>query len=301
MTIGVARLKVALGISAKRGRHRYTTYRWIVGIVFTLAVAALPLLDIMRFDLWGGHHVVLGEEVGFVQAAKAFTFPFLAVNIGIIIFTRYQGRYLCGFVCPVGSLSRISEWIRWKDRKLGERLWRIGLLFLLSAVMAAITFSFWVDWRVFILGSPLAIWLSGAFFVSMIVGTFGLVHWMELRFCRGYCPSGVYFALLGPFTRNGIEFAHPENCTDCGACTTVCPMDLHPTEITDMPREGIGFYPNEMSNHSLCIRCGDCVAACEGTTARFEVETPLRMGSISKEAGTGAELKEAAPGIVQVE
>ena len=59
-----------------------------------------------------------------------------------------------------------------------------------------------------------------------------------------------------------------------------------------MPREGIGFYPNDMSNHSLCIRCGDCVVACEGATARFNVETPLRMGPISEEAGTGAELRE---------
>ncbi len=293
MTIGVERLKIALGISAKRGQHRYTTYRWIIGIVCTIGIAALALADIMRFDLWGGRHMVLGEQVGFVEAAKSFAFPFLALNVGIIILTRYQGRYLCGFVCPVGSLSRISEWIRWKDRKLGAKLWRISLLFLLSSLLAAITFSFWVDWRVFVEGSTLAISLSGAFLASMVIGTFVLVHWMELRFCRGYCPSGVYFALLGPVTRNGVEFAHPENCTDCKACITVCPMDLHPTEITAPPREGIGFYPNEMSNHSLCIRCGDCVVACEGTTARFNVETPLRMGPLSLEAGTGDELRTA--------
>ncbi len=284
MALGVDRLKVALGMSAKRGRHRYTTYRWVVGILCTIAIAALPLLDVMRFDLWAGHHMVLGKEVGFVEAAKAFAFPFLAVNIGIILMSRFMGRYLCGFVCPVGTLSRISEWIRYKDRRLGAKLWRISALFLLSALMAAITFSFWVDWRVFVHGSPLAVTLSATFLASMVVGLFGLVHWMGLKFCQGYCPSGVYFALLGPETKSGIEFAHPENCTDCKACIVVCPMELHPTEMLEPPRAGVGFYPNGMSNHALCIRCGDCVAACEGATAKYQVDTPLRMGTLPEDA-----------------
>ena len=87
MAIGNSRLKIALGFSAIRGQHRYTMWRWVVGIVFTLATAALPLLDVLRFDLWSGRHIVLGEQVGFVEAAKAFAFPFLGVNVAIIVLT----------------------------------------------------------------------------------------------------------------------------------------------------------------------------------------------------------------------
>jgi polyferredoxin len=285
MALGTERLKIALGLSAKRGRHRYTTIRWIVGILFTVLIALLPLTGLLRFDMWNGQHRLLGEPADFITVAKAFVFPFLAVNIGIILMSRFLGRYLCGFVCPVGSLSRISEWIQFKGRSFAGKAWRASLLGALSLLMASITFSFWVDWRVFAEGSPTAVAVSASFLGSMTLGLFILVYRIGLRFCRGYCPSGVYFALLGPETRSGIEFAHPENCTECKACITVCPMDLHPTEMTQEPRSGIGFYPNGMSNHALCIRCGDCVAACEGTTARYNVETPLRMGTISAEAG----------------
>jgi NAD-dependent dihydropyrimidine dehydrogenase PreA subunit len=89
----------------------------------------------------------------------------------------------------------------------------------------------------------------------------------------------VYFALLGPETVNGVEFAHEENCTECGACAQVCPVDLEPRDMSGgRHREGIGFYVGGMSNFANCLRCGDCVNACEGMTDRFQKATPLRMG-----------------------
>ena len=68
-------------------------------------------------------------------------------------------------------------------------------------------------------------------------------------------------------------------------------MDLGPREIEDEPRESYGFYPEAMSNHALCIRCGDCVAACEGTTARSGNPTPLALGWLPRDIGA-----ESAPG-----
>lgn len=280
MPIGVTRDKVVYGLgAARRHMHRYTRIRWVVGILFTVGIALLPLTGVLRLDLWGGHNVVLGEEVGPVEAAKAFAFPFLAVNIGIILLSRFVGRYLCGFVCPIGSLARLSEWFRWKERKRHTRWAGAVALFLVSVLLAAVTFSFWVDWGVFVLGSPLAKGLSAAFLAGTTLVIFGTVHGLGLRFCRHWCPSGVYFAVLGPVTHNGVQFAAPQNCTDCKACEKACPMDLEPTMMMHAPvRGGSGFYPDGLSNHAMCIRCGDCVAACEGTTAPYEGETPLRMG-----------------------
>ncbi len=82
-----------------------------------------------------------------------------------------------------------------------------------------------------------------------------MVRSIGLDFCRKWCPSGVYFALLGEESRNGVEFAHPSSCTDCKACEKVCPMDLSPRHVPDgAPREGLGFYPDRASNLALCIR-----------------------------------------------
>ncbi|MCB9915654.1 MAG: 4Fe-4S binding protein [Planctomycetes bacterium] len=280
MPIGNVREKVLYGIGKKRGSvHRYTIYRWIVGVVFTIAVALLPTLNLFRFDLWGGHHMVLGKEVDLQTAAKAFGYPFMAVNIGIVIASKFVGRYLCGFVCPHGALSRFAEYTRYFGKHAGHRFAGEAVIFVVCMLLGAVTFNFWVDWRVFTQGSLVAKLLSGGFLLGVAGGWYGLLRFLGLGFCRGWCPSGVYFAVLGPDSYNGIEFAHEENCTHCKACEKVCPVDLNPTEMSGgAHREGMGFYSDGLSNFALCLRCGDCVNACEGMTARFDTETPLRMG-----------------------
>lgn len=284
MPVGDRRNRTLYGLLAKRpGVHRYTWMRWGIGIVSTIAVALLPLTGTLRIDLWDGRHLWLGERVGLVEVLKAFAFPFLAVNIAIILASRFLGRYLCGFVCPIGNLNRFSEYFRWAWRK--GRLKPLGLvvLALACALLVAITFSFWVDWHVFVEGSPKAIAISSTFLVGGTLALVVLVRAWGMRFCRELCPSGVYFALLGPETRAGIEFAHPENCTDCHACENSCPVDLHPREMASAEvRKGMGFYPDGLSNHANCLRCGDCVAVCEVTT--FDEATPLRLGFLPEPA-----------------
>jgi succinate dehydrogenase/fumarate reductase-like Fe-S protein len=62
-------------------------------------------------------------------------------------------------------------------------------------------------------------------------------------------------------------------------------MDLQPTELSGGSWRGAsGLYSDTMSNFSLCIRCGDCVNACEATTARSALPTPLRMGLLPSDA-----------------
>ncbi len=286
MPIGGVRDKVLYGIGKKRGKaHRYTIYRWIVGLVFTTGAALLPLLGIFRFDLWGGHHMVLGKEVDFIEAAKAFGYPFLAVNILIVFASRFIGRYLCGFVCPHGALSRFAEWVRFFGKHARHHIAGEVVVFVTCMLLSAVTFMFWVNWRVFTEGSPLAGALAGAFLVGIGVGWYGLLRFWGLGFCRDWCPSGVYFAVLGPDTSNGIEFVHEDNCTNCKACEKVCPVDLNPVKMSGGEhREGIGFYSEGLSNFALCLRCGDCVIACEGMTARFTEDTPLRMGWLPENA-----------------
>jgi polyferredoxin len=291
MPVGAKRNRILYGLGARRDRiHRYTLIRWVVGVLSTVGIALLPLTDTLRLDLWSGEHRWLGEPVGLVAGLKAFAFPFLAINAVIIVASRFLGRYLCGFACPVGSLNRLSEWFRWRHRK--SRAGRVrGALWVLAtcSLLAAITFSFWVDWRVFREGSPPAVALAGTFLGGMALGLYVGISRLGLRFCRELCPSGVYFAVLGPETTTGIEFAHPENCTDCQACIKVCPMDLAPKDMLAPPRAGQGFYPDGLSQHALCIRCGDCVVACEETTSRDHARTPLHLGILTRAAAAAAQ------------
>ena len=268
--IGPVRNKVLYGLLSKRPRpHFYNVVRWVVGIAFTVGIALLPLLGVYRIDLWRGRHLVLGQERTLVEALKDFGFPFLAINILIVIVSRFLGRYLS----------------RWKTRK-GERQFLAPLFVLfVCLLLAVITVSYWVDLAVFVGGSRTAIAIAGGFVLAIAGTLFGIVQFLGLRFCRNWCPSGVYFAVLGHNTLNGIEFAHPETCTDCHACERVCPVDLEPRSMSGGAyRAGGGFYPDGLSNFSHCLRCGDCVIACEGTTGKNEGPTPLRLGWLPPDA-----------------
>ncbi len=285
MPVGKLRQKVLYGTSRKRGmQHLYSRIRILVAIVSTLAVAALPIFDILRFDVWSGRHVLLGEQVSFSVAAKAFAYPFLGINIGILIVSKSVGRYLCGFACPYGAMTRLREWIRFRSKDPLPRLMAEVVLFTACALLGAVVFSFWVHWDVFMEGSSLARLLATVFLGSMVGGLYMLVRVLGMGFCRGWCPSGAYFALLGADSTTGIEFEHPEACIECDLCDKVCPTDLKPREMSGgAHREGIGLYAEGMSNFANCIRCGDCVTVCEVVTAKNETPVPLRMGVLPPE------------------
>jgi polyferredoxin len=289
------RLRVLYNILDKnRFIHRYTIIRWLLGAGFTLAVALLPFTDTMRFDFWGGRHMVLGQQVDLVSAAKAFAFPFLGVNILIIVASRLWGRYLCGFVCPVGSLARLGEWLRFKRRAAGLALAGPLISLLVCLLLAVITFSFWVDWRVFWEGSAVAIATSALVIAALTLGLFGLAHGYGMGFCLNHCPSGVYFALLGQTSVNGVELAHPETCTDCGICDKVCPMELKPRSMLGELRGGRGLYGENISNFALCIRCGDCIVGCEEAGSSGEVAA-LAMGTLHGEPQAADSAQPDAP------
>ena len=297
MPVGAKRDRTLYGLASKRGGwHRYTKVRWAVGILFTVGIALLPWTDTLRLDLWSGRNMWLGEEVGLVQALKAFAFPFLAVNVAIILASRFLGRWLCGFVCPIGSMNRLSEWFRWSTRKWAAHVAGPLAILAVSFLLAAVTFSFWIDWRVFVEGSGLAVSISALFLFGTTAFIFGIVQGMGMRFCRDLCPSGVYFAVLGPQSdTTGVEFAHPQACTDCHACENSCPVDLQPREMLGgAPRPSMGLYPEGLSNFANCLRCGDCVAVCEVTSSKDE-DVPLRLGWLGGEAKASADAPSAPP------
>jgi polyferredoxin len=301
-----------LSAVATRGA-RYQLLRILVITLSLLMLLAVPLLELVRVDLWGGAHLLLGEPVGLVDALGGFVVA-MAVLWGVTFATNIVvGRFFCGWGCPVGYVSRLGEDVRRTRRHRGR--WLLSHLAGAGFVATFITsiMAWWVDPRVLIDGSPTAraitvgIWLllCGGGFLHAFVWRFG--------FCLSACPIGLYYRYVTSSTPVGIVFdEHPSPCIECGACEKICPVLIDPkslgqplpavdearaTEPTCGPSaelfhgtrssgdDGMHDDPtDERYGDAECIRCGDCVEACEMVFKGRPGETPpLRFGRVHRD------------------
>lgn len=86
-----------------------------------------------------------------------------------------------------------------------------------------------------------------------IVGIILAIKMKDNRaFCKYVCPVSLFFKTVNRFTLSKIK-GSKDNCTDCKACVSNCPMDV------DIPRyikEGTRVKSTE------CIMCMNCIATC---------------------------------------
>lgn len=137
--------------------------------------------------------------------------------------------YFCEYVCPAGMLEG-----------------GIPLVLLNKSLRNAIGFLY--AWKMFIL-------------VSLIV--IGII--IHRPFCRYICPLGAMYGLFNPicFYKYKVD---RDNCTECGACTRKCSMNI---EVFKNP------------NTPECIRCGECIEACPQNV--IEIDTVYKKPRIKKE------------------
>ncbi|MFQ5748049.1 MAG: 4Fe-4S binding protein [Planctomycetota bacterium] len=282
-----------LGHRRGAGQHRYFGYRMAAFALIHLFLAVVPLAGILRFDFWRGNHMLWFHRAAFLDVLRDFVIPFGLVNIAIVLVVRWTGRYLCGWVCPVNFMNRWGDWLRGligaRDSRLGIR--GHSLAALTSGLFAGVFLLWFLDFRVFTQGSRTAIlWSLGAWSFLALVSYVQIVL-LSWRTCRRYCPSGVYFSVLGTHTRTGIE-RNPdgEDCASCNLCLLACPMDLDPRNLSGKPPEPRGIYFETPDSTSLCIRCGDCVEACERFFEPRHLKGTLRMGFLK---GCGSALPPA--------
>ncbi len=276
--------------------HRYFRYRLAAFAAVHLLVAAIPLLGILRFDFWRGNHLLFGHPAPFLQTLRDFVIPFGLVNVGIVLLVRWSGRFLCGWVCPVNFMNRWADWLRGrlgrKDASFGLAGQAIALA--VSLLFASLFLLWFVDPAVLWVGSPRARLATLGGWLAL-----GAVSWIQIagpgwNTCSRFCPSGVYFSVLGARTQTGIE-RRPDGspCEDCGLCVKACPMELEPRDLLGRAREPLGFYFSAEDASGYCIRCGDCVEACERYFERRGLPATLRMGFLQ---GTGSALPPSEEG-----
>lgn len=257
-----ARLRVLKSLDVRP--HRYRQIRYVTQAITIAVLYAVPLLGLARFDLWDGRHLYAGPTNNAVFGLGAVFLSVVGFYVATFVINAVAGRLFCGFGCPVGELQRLgdsSEVARKTgDKRLAAYARELGF----GALLAGAAFLWFVDPRVFVEGSPKAV----ATAIFGFVATTGVFHlharFVRWSFCKGFCPIGVYYTAIQTNHALGIHFDEvTAKCSGCDVCTEVCPVGLHPRDLTkpieEMPGLGIEGFPE--SHH--CLTCGDCVRACE--------------------------------------
>jgi polyferredoxin len=190
----------------------------------------------------------------------------LAILVAALVGALAARKAFCGWVCPVGTLSRGLEWLG--RRTLWRRRWPMvprwldlplsGIKYLLLGF-----FAFIILWQMPLEAiegfqrSPYNVAADAKmllFFVDLSTTAAGVLIFLAVlslvvknAWCRWGCPYG---ALLGI-----VSYASPlrivrdtATCNDCGACTRACPVEI-PVQRRAQVRS------------PECTGCLSCVAA----------------------------------------
>ncbi len=203
----------------------------------------------------------------------------LAGTVLILLVSVLVPRGFCGYVCPLGTLIDLADWLigrhlRWLEVKTDG--WWVHLKYcLLVAVLAASGFGVLLSGFVAAIPvvtramaftlSPLQLgwmrhwgqvravggaeWLSvGLFVLILLAGALRRRFW-----CRYVCPSGAVFSLFSVFrlTQRKVE----ATCVDCGRCVEVCPFDA--------------INPDYTTRTLDCTWCQTCGGVCPPRAIKF--------------------------------
>jgi len=180
----------------------------------------------------------------------------MVIGIFFFLLSFILPRTFCGWVCPIGFVSRILRWI---GRKIGfnlhirvkrnDRFAQLAVVILLLIVIA----TFISGKLVCIGGCPLfwgyAIWampigpITAMLLAFFAIGSLGI----ERFFCRWFCPYGALLGIAGRFSFLAIRKKRLD-CKTCRLCFD-CPMGTLPKgAVVDGP---------------MCISCMRCVDVCK--------------------------------------
>jgi ferredoxin-type protein NapH len=204
-------------------KKRYLT-QWLL-LLITLAVIGL-----------GWKYPILG-----------FIVP-LAMLAGIIG-ALFNGRYVCGNLCPRGAffdrlIAKVSPQ-RQLPSFFRSMILRITILVLLMGMMIyqlSQNIGQWEHWgRVF--------WLMCT--VTTVVGVV-LAFFIRSRTWCSFCPIGTVGKLIGSRRAPAATLQlDSKKCVGCRLCEKVCPMNL--TIISN---------EKTVANNGDCIKCWECIAKC---------------------------------------
>ena len=201
---------------------------------------------------------------GAKQSVSFFVAGFL-LAVGAVF-----GRFICGYVCPMGLVQDLLYMI--KTPKLIVRLRYVRYIKYVVLALFVIFLPLAVRHELSGLGSP---WfcayicpagtvfgavpllaandflrgMAGLQFVvkaSLAAGIVFVSVAVFRFFCRVLCPLGAIYSFFNKFAFFSMH-CDGEKCVSCGMCSKACHIMLEPTKQPNSPE---------------CVRCGKCISAC---------------------------------------
>ncbi len=204
--------------------------------------------------------------------AGGVTQPLLWLGAGILVLLAFVlGPVFCGWICPLGLLLDLNEFLQRKIRHLFRRKKGKGLPLLsppdgfrLPLLLFVLAFSFMVGFPLFQTISPINLLAWGLVFGAwggwILLGFLIVLEWVLPRlWCRSLCPLGGLYSLLGRFAPFRVCVSTSKaGKTLCGLCTTNCPMGIQVME--NFTTKGFASIQDPR-----CTRCGACIDVCPKT------------------------------------
>ncbi|MCA9969531.1 MAG: 4Fe-4S binding protein [Anaerolineales bacterium] len=190
--------------------------------------------------------VWFGLFTGVIQAAVVHYL--IAKLFGPLLF----GRLWCGWACWTVMVLDLLPFQRSPGRLPGRWGWLRGLHLALSlGLVALLTFGF--GYGDGVLGRSALVWFVAGNLLYYALGI-GLAWALQdnRAFCKYVCPVSVPLKLTSRFSLLKVR-GDAARCSDCGACETMCPMDIR---ISDYVLSGERVLSTE------CSLCQTCVTVC---------------------------------------
>ncbi|MDY6791898.1 MAG: 4Fe-4S dicluster domain-containing protein [Thermodesulfobacteriota bacterium] len=173
----------------------------------------------------------------------------VAKILGPVLF----GRGFCGWACWT---AMVLDFLPYKRNKAGRIAAKWEVLryvhFALSFVLVAVLW-FVFQYRSIPMGQAELVWLVGGnafYFTAAIVLALTLKD--NRAFCKYLCPITAILKITSRFAFIKIK-GDKEKCTQCGACSKACPMDIN---IMTYVNNGERVLSTE------CIFCLTCTTVC---------------------------------------
>jgi len=199
-----------------------------------------------------------------------------------IALTLFVGRFFCGFVCPLGTISQFTGWLGRRGQDTARRLEAnrprplqsfkyyllafLLVLALMGTVLAGLIDPLPLIYRsVNLTLAPIAdkglnvlsdgpryyasAWLIGVVFLAVL----GLTLVLPRFFCRFLCPLGALFGLTSRFTPWRLGKTS-DRCGECRLCDEYC--------------EG-GCRPSGKIITGECVLCFNCFDRCPAGRITF--------------------------------
>ncbi|MBN2723063.1 MAG: 4Fe-4S dicluster domain-containing protein [Deltaproteobacteria bacterium] len=216
---------------------------------------------------------------GIVKVFKAMVGLYPDVMSKILAFVFFSvlsitaNKILCGWACPMGSMQELLFFIPGLKK---IRRYKIPFIFSNSIRILLFIIMFMLILGViggkpgFVLYHHLnAFDIFGFHFdsLSILITTIAVLilsFFIYRPFCAFICPFGLYSWILEQFSFARVRVDH-DACTDCGACSRVCPTQSAAAKVAKK-----AIQPD-------CFSCTRCLNVCPHNAIRYT--TPLKKNS----------------------